>query len=199
MRWFVPIFFGLVVLVSGCVGQTAEVQTGEVENIGSDAADVAIDAPTQQEEESQETSGLGWRDIQVTEVETGETFKISDFTGQKVVLESMAVWCPVCTSQQREIGNLIAAGDTSIHISLDTDPNEDDTLLLDHKKSNGFTWNYAVAPAEMSQSLVDEFGFRVVSAPTAPVILVCEDQSARLLGRGVKSASKLVEEIVAGC
>tara|TARA_Y100000034_G_C6559755_1_gene242188 strand:- start:329 stop:472 length:144 start_codon:yes stop_codon:yes gene_type:complete len=47
--------------------------------------------------------------------------------------------------------------------------------------------------------LIDEFGVNVVNAPQAPVILVCKDQSTRLLKRGVKSSSELKEEIKKGC
>lgn len=43
---------------------------------------------------------------ELTDVNTGETFTPLDFTGNPVLLESFAVWCPVCLSQQRHIGSL---------------------------------------------------------------------------------------------
>lgn len=187
-----------IFLVSGCIGQTTEtVQTGEIENIGQDALEIRPDDTTPGQEEV--PPEIDWRDFELTEVETGVMFRISDFEGKSVILESMAVWCPTCTRQQREIAELVQSGDDSIHISLDTDPNEDEDILLTHKRNNGFTWNYIVAPSGMSQSLVDEFGLTVITAPLAPVILVCPDQSARLLKSGVKSADKLAEEITIGC
>ena len=85
----------------------------------------------------------------------GETFKISDFKGQKVLLESFAVWCPTCTQQQKEIKQLIEQGDQSIHISLDTDPNEDSSSVLSHVEEKGFDWNYAISPKTLTQSLID--------------------------------------------
>jgi len=192
------IILASVFLISGCVGQTSEtVQTGEVENIGQDALEIRPDDPSPGQEEIEPE--MNWRDFELTEVETGDMFKISDFEGKSVILESMAVWCPTCTRQQREIGELVASGDDSIHISLDTDPNEDEAILLTHKVNNGFTWNYIVAPRGMVQSLVDEFGLTVINAPLAPIILVCPDQSARLLKNGVKNSDKLAEEIAAGC
>jgi len=38
-----------------------------------------------------------------------------------------------------------------------------------------------------------------VSAPRAPVVLICEDQSTRFLRSGVKSAEELISEIQKGC
>ena len=40
---------------------------------------------------------------ELRDVVTGETFQMSDFLGQVMVIEAMAVWCPFCTSQQEEL------------------------------------------------------------------------------------------------
>jgi len=141
-----------------------------------------------------------WRNYEFTDVSTGTNFKISDFSGKPVLLESFAVWCPTCLQQQKEIKKLkLAENDAVIHISLDTDPNEEEEIVKNHKESNRFDWYFAVSPAELTQSLIDEFGIGFVNAPTAPVILICEDQSARMLGRGVKSVDELKSEIETGC
>ncbi len=141
-----------------------------------------------------------WMDVELTDVLTGETLKISDFKGNPILLESFAVWCPTCLKQQREIAKLHASeGDSIIHISLDTDPNEDAAKIREHVETNGLDWYFAVSPIELTRALVDEFGFEVTAAPMAPVILICPDQSARLLERGVKSADTLLAEVNKGC
>ncbi len=141
-----------------------------------------------------------WMDIELTDVATGQTFKISDFKGKPILLESFAVWCPTCLRQQREIKKVMEiAGDAIIHISLDTDPNEDADKVREHMERNGLDWYFAVAPIELTNALIDEFGLAVVNAPSAPVILICEDQSARLLRSGVKSADDLLAEVEEGC
>lgn len=141
-----------------------------------------------------------WMDIELVDAVTGETFKISDFKGKPILLETFAVWCPTCLRQQQEIAKLhLSEGDAIIHISLDTDPNEDEAKVREHVQSNGLDWYFAVSPIELSQALIEEFGFSVVVAPVAPVILICPDQSARLLGSGVKSADKLLAEVAKGC
>ena len=140
-----------------------------------------------------------WMDIELTDVATGQTFKISDFKGKPVLLESFAVWCPTCLAQQKEIKKVRQSeGDAIIHISLDTDPNEDADKIREHMERNGLDWYFVVSPIELTNALIDEFGLAVVNAPSAPVILISEDQSARLLRSGVKSADDLLSEIETG-
>lgn len=147
-----------------------------------------------------ETTGTDWRDAELTDAVTGEGFSIRDFEGKPVLVESFAVWCPTCKAQQDKIKELHEQiGGDVVSISLDTDPNEDAAKVKGHANRYGYDWMFAVSPSEVTQSLIEEFGLSVVNAPTAPVILVCEDQSARLLQRGVKSTDTLISEIEKGC
>jgi thiol-disulfide isomerase/thioredoxin len=171
----------LLVFVSGCIG--ASTTPGEIDEM---------------------TRGKGgdvdWKDAELVNVLTGEAFRISDFEGRTVLLESFAVWCPTCLSQQKEMRVFTALySDDVVHISLDTDPNEDETRVIEHATRNELDWIFAVSPIEVTRGLIDEFGIGVVNAPSAPVILICEDQSTRLLRSGVKSAQDLRAEIETGC
>lgn len=162
------------VLVSGCVGT----ETGD---------------------QPEQNQIINWKEVELTDAVTGETFKISELEGQTIMLESFAVWCPTCLQQQKEMEKLSAIDENIVHISLDTDPNEDVEIVKEHAQRNGFDWYFAVAPVEMTEALIDEFGRGVVNAPSAPVILICEDGSARLLDRGLKSSDELVTELEEGC
>jgi thiol-disulfide isomerase/thioredoxin len=145
-------------------------------------------------------SAQDWRDIPLRDVISGETFRISDFEDQTVLLESFAVWCPTCTKQQEEVRKLHEqVGDEVISISLDVDPNEDEELVREHALANGFDWRYAIAPPELTRALIERFGTAIVAAPSAPIILICGQEEARLLKRGVKKADRLQEEIQHGC
>jgi len=171
---------------------------GDSESRGS----APIDSPSTNSADSVDTDSLdaSWMNIQLQDVTSGESFTINDFKGTPVLLESFAVWCPLCTKQQRETKKLHEeVGDSIISIALDTDPNEDEAVVKLHAKNNGFNWKYVISPRELTQALVDEFGSGVVSAPSVPVILVCADQSTRLLKRGVKSAEVLKQEVATGC
>lgn len=145
-----------------------------------------------------------WMEFELEDIRTGETFRISDFQGKPILLESFAVWCPTCTKQQNIVKELHEEPGFSeeelISISIDTDQSEDKARVRTHIESNGFNWYYAISPIELTQSLIDEFGNSIVSAPSVPMILICEDGSFRKLGGfGSRSVDKLKQEIANGC
>ena len=141
---------------------------------------------------------VDWRDFEIKDVLTGETYIISDIT-KPILLESFAVWCPTCTKQQK-ITKVFheEVGDSVVSISIDTDPNEDENRVKEHIERNGFNWYYAVAPVEMTRSLIDQFGIGIVNAPAVPMILICGNNDVKKLSSGIKSVSELKEE-VANC
>ena len=140
-----------------------------------------------------------WLGVELTDVRTGQSFTLAQFADKPILLETFAVWCPTCTSQQRQIRALHEeVGDSVVSISLNTDPNETQSHVTRHLDRHGFDWRYAVAPVELSRSLRDEFGLRVLNPPSAPVILICPGQNERrLLPRGVKRPNALQEQIAA--
>jgi thiol-disulfide isomerase/thioredoxin len=216
----------LALLAFGCTAPTEPAQIlNEPEDVSDDIAEEEINAsadgedsitppkdnvsdnqpmedpkPDTTDESDQPALLDDWRDAELTDTLSGETFRISDFKGKPVLLESFAVWCPVCLQQQKEIKKLKESdGDAIIHISLDTDPNEDAAAVIAHAGRNGLDWYFAISPTSLTEILIDEFGFSFVNAPSAPVVLICEDQSTRFLRGGVKSADELKTEIGNGC
>jgi len=166
--------------------------------------DVARQVEQEAQEQAQEGDGVieevDWREMVLTEVTTGETFKISDFSGKKILLEIFAVWCPICTAQQREIEKLHEeVGDSFVSLSIDPDLNEDAAKVRSYVAREGFGWRFAISPIDMTRSLIDEFDTGIVNAPSAPVVLICEDGSARKLPSGIKRVDQLKIEIAAGC
>ena len=134
----------------------------------------------------EDSSSAEWLDEVLFDVRTGEQVRASDFAGEALLVESFAVWCPTCLTQQREVQQLDVA-----HITINTDPNEDEELVREYIEQHGFSGHYAVASAAYTGLLIDEFGTGIINAPSAPVILVCPDQRAELLPRGVKRAEQL--------
>jgi len=140
-----------------------------------------------------------WMLVELVDVLTNTTFRIADFYGKPVLIESFAVWCSVCLRQQKEMAKLVEReGDAIVHVSLDTDPNEAASAVRGHAEKHGFDWLFAVSPISLTETLIDQFGLAVVNAPRAPVILVEPDGTARLLRNGVKSANALLEDIEGG-
>lgn len=179
-------------LFLGCTGLS--MSQGEMDEKAAES-----EGMTKEKTDSVDLPG-DWKNIELIDVATGKKFKVNDFQGKPVLLESFAVWCPTCLQQQKQMKELIRTeGEAVVHISLDTDPNEDESQVKNHIEQNEFDWYFAVSPIELTQSLIDEFGITIVNAPGAPVILICPDQSSRLLGRGVKSPEQLKSEIEKGC
>ncbi|MCH8945905.1 MAG: redoxin family protein [Nanoarchaeota archaeon] len=149
--------------------------------------------------ETEKISAASWINFELKDVATGEKFKISDFNDKPILLESFAVWCPTCTQQQKITKKFHEeVGDSVVSISIDTDPNEDESRVLEHIERNGFDWYYAIAPVEMTRSLIDQFGVGIVNAPAVPMILICGNDNVKKLDSGIKSVSELKKE-VANC
>ncbi len=173
-----------VVAAAGCVGQlpsgtgTDQPTGGE---IGGESPQTAPD----------------YKEFELRDVSSGELFKLSDFEGKVVVLETFAVWCPLCLEQQRHIeqAEQQLASDDVISVSLDIDPNEDEARVRGHLERNGFGWRFAVAPRELSRALSDAFGANVLNPPSTPVIIIDRNGDSHLLRYGIKSAADIVSEV----
>lgn len=137
-----------------------------------------------------------WFDIPLHDVNSGETFRLSNLKGQIVLVEGMAVWCTNCLRQQRELVRLHEQiGDAVISVAIDVDLNEDEALLRKHAERNGFDWRYAIATPELARALADEFGSKFLNPPSVPMFLIDKEGGVHLLDFGQKSVDYLVQQI----
>lgn len=177
----------------------------EIKKMAQEVEDKIEEAEKMMEETKTATTekinaGQAIYQIAFTNVSNNKEFKIADFLGKPILLESFAVWCPTCLKQQKEMRQLkIDEGDSIIHISLDTDPNEDAELVKKHIVKNNLNWLFAVSPASATKALIDEFGLDFVNAPAAPVVLICPNGDANFLKRGVKTSSEIKANIANLC
>ncbi len=149
--------------------------------------------------DNENNNSADWKDVELKDVKTGETFKISDFSDTTILLQSFAVWCPTCKSQQDEFEKLKRdEGDDIKIVSVDTDPNEKTSRVIKHIDRFGYDWVFSIDHNNFAKKLVDEFGINVVNAPASPVILIDKDQNSRLLRSGLKRKDRLKEEIEKG-
>jgi thiol-disulfide isomerase/thioredoxin len=140
-----------------------------------------------------------WLGTPMTNVITGQEFKVSDYQGKVVLVETMAVWCTKCRSQQEQIRKLHQdLGDRKaelVSISLDIDPNEDAQYLAAFVAQTGFDWIYAVAPAELSRTLGLTYGNQFLNPPSTPILIIDRHGAAHPLPFGIKSADELRQVI----
>lgn len=137
-----------------------------------------------------------WFGATLTNVSTGGTFTINDFKGKVVLVETMAIWCPKCKSQQNEVKALRAAlgnRDDLAVVGLDIDPNESPDMLRDYVQGNGFDWLYAVPSADVSREIASLYGDQFLNPPSTPMLIIDRKGTVHPLPFGVKSADELME------
>jgi hypothetical protein len=135
-----------------------------------------------------------WFNAQLTDVNTGKSFKMADFKGKVVLVETMAVWCSNCLKQQNEVKALHAQldmRDDFVSVALDIDPNENDGTLKAHAMNRGFDWTYAVTPAEVAREIGQLYGAQFLNPPSTPMLIIDRQGRAHPLPFGIKSGNDL--------
>lgn len=136
----------------------------------------------------------GFFDVSLTNVNTGESFKISDFTGKVVLIENLAMWCPNCKKQQDQVKILneaLGMHSDLISIGFDVDPNENAADLKKYTDSNGFDWVYAVPPQEVLNEISKLYGANFLNPPSTPILLIDRKGGVHPMPFGIKSADDL--------
>jgi hypothetical protein len=141
------------------------------------------------------TIDAAWAQIELTDVTTGQPFRIADLAGKAVILETMAIWCPNCLAQQGDIHGALEELDPErvAYVVLDVDPNETGTALAEYRTRNGFTGTYAIAGRDVARALAEQFGDQVLNPPSTPVILIGTDGRVTLTDYGHKPADEIVQ------
>lgn len=139
-----------------------------------------------------------WFGVSLTNVRTGEAFTINDFKGKVVLVELMAQWCPNCKKQQGQVKLLneqLGMPADLVTVVLDVDPNEDAASLKSYAESNGFDWNYAIAPVEVSREIGNLYGDNFLNPPSTPILIIDRKGKVHPLPFGIKSAEDLMKAI----
>ena len=140
-----------------------------------------------------------WFNVEMTDVNTGKSFKISDFTGKVVLLDTMATWCPTCQGEMSEVQRLpgLVGADAGnlVRVSLDVDPNEDAAILTRYAATNKFDWYIAVAPIEVGRFLETNYDQQYLNPPLQPMLFIDKTGGVYGLPFGIKSAESIQKTI----
>jgi hypothetical protein len=164
----------------------------------------AVDAEMKEEDMSDAPSGdvamdmPDWFKTELVNVSTGETFRMADFQGKVVLIETMAMWCSNCLKQQQQVKalhELMGERDDFVSVGLDIDINEDADTLAKYVERNSFDWIYTVVPAEVGRDLGNLYGNQFLNPPSTPMLIIDAKGEVHPLPFGIKSAEKLLEAL----
>jgi hypothetical protein len=139
-----------------------------------------------------------WYSAQLSDVNSGEVFTISENIGKVYLVETMAIWCSNCLRQQQEVKrfhDLLGERDDFESIGINIDPNEDTALLTGYVQKNGFDWIYVVASNELIDEISALYGSQFLNPPSAPMLIIDRQGNPHPLGFGIKSAEELLEAV----
>jgi len=174
-------------LLAGCLGDDTGSDGDGSSSSSSGVTDEETDGSSEMDGDSEMSSVPAWRPAELRTVRDDEQFSIESLDGP-VVVQSFAVWCPKCERQSENMRDL---DDSVTVVGLNTDPNEDAEKVREHAESNGFDWRFAVAPTDMTESLIDEFGATVTNAPSTPVIVACESGESTFMSGSIQTADEI--------
>ena len=163
--------------------------------------DPMMGTETPQADMMEEGDGMmapAWFSTELTDEGTGETFRIEDFKGKVVLVETFAQWCPTCLRQQMEMMKLmemVGMRDDLVAVSLDVDPNEDAAMLQKYLDKHGFDWRFSISPTETNREIGDLYGMQFLNPTSAPVLIIDRKGVVHPLPFGVKSAKDLQEAL----
>ncbi len=128
-----------------------------------------------------------WRTVQLTDVLTGKQFKLSDFKGKPVIVEQMAIWCPLCSQEQAQLQIVRQKlGDKVVIVSVDIDPNETPQALANYATTHGRVWIWSKDPGVF-------LTFFQLSPPETPVLVIAPDGTYQLFSGKITYSSDFLQ------
>jgi len=132
--------------------------------------------------------------MQLTDVRTGVTFTMNDYSGKVVLLETMAMWCATCILQGIQVKKLreeLAYPKDLISISLDVDIDDEDEALKEYADSYGFDWQWAVSSLDVAHELGNLYTPEYFNSPLSPMLIIDRHGNVHHLEYGVKDMETL--------
>jgi thiol-disulfide isomerase/thioredoxin len=207
-RTFVGVLVIVAMMLAGCGAQSPLV-IGQNDGAPTDpAATLETTPPPAEGQGPDSSSGEGgaspaaegavpratWFSAELYDVNTGQTASVIKLQGKVILVETMAIWCPLCLSQQEEVKSLrplLDQRDDLVFLTLDVDPNENADHLRAYAMRHGFDWIYAIAPAEVAREIGQLYGAQFLNPPSTPMLIIDAEGSAHALPFGIKSADSL--------
>lgn len=140
-----------------------------------------------------------WFEMPMTDVRTGEEFTISDLSGKVILIETMAMWCPTCLSQELEVKEVLALlgdRDDFVSIALDVDSKESAEALRAFTEEHELDWIFVVASPEIIRDIGNRYTAQLLNPPLAPMLIIDRNGDVYGLPYELKEADALHRTIL---
>jgi cytochrome oxidase Cu insertion factor (SCO1/SenC/PrrC family) len=137
-----------------------------------------------------------WFGMEMTDVRTGETFTMNDFSGKVVLIQTIAQWCPNCLFQQaesRKMAEQLGNPEDLVLLTMDVDSNEDEASLKKYAEDFAFEWRFVVGPLEVQRAIGNLYSVEYLNPPLDPMLLIDRQGNAHQLPYGLKKMDQLQE------
>ena len=135
-----------------------------------------------------------WFGVALEDAQTGQVFKINDFAGKVVLVQTIAEWCSYCAYQQNEVrdaAKLLGNPDDLVVVTLDVDLHEDKASLKKYADYFDFGSRMALSPLEVSRALGNLYSAEYLNPPLEPMLFIDRGGSVYGLPYGMKTAEQL--------
>lgn len=174
-----------IVFLGACGADTASKD-------GADGAAPAA-AETETTAEAPAADG-GLTTLALTDVGTGESFTLADFSGQTVLVKPMATWCGKCKKNLqgvKEATTQLGEGDYKI-VALSVEDKLPDEDLAKYAETEEFEFTFAVASPEMMRALGEKYGQNVLNPSIGSRFMISPEGELSELTTGAIEPGELV-------
>ncbi len=137
-------------------------------------------------------TGTDWLGTALSDVNTGKTFKLSDYAGKTVLVEIINTQSAATRVQQKSIQALTSGASPDLQVvSLDISPAESMDVLKSHAEMNHFNWAFASAPATLVQEIGKQYGSQYTEVPNLPLLVIDPKEAVHALPLNLQTMNQI--------
>ncbi|MGD2181559.1 TlpA family protein disulfide reductase [Lusitaniella coriacea] len=172
---------------------TNNASTSETDSVASSPETTETETETATETPEAATD-VELTSIPLTNVATGESFTLADFSGKTVLVKPMATWCGKCKANLqgvKEASAQLGEGDYAV-VAISVEDSLPDEDLAKYANTEDFDFNFAVATPEMIRALDAKYGQTALNPSIGSRFIISPDGELSELTTGKVDPANLV-------